>query len=429
MSVINDMLRDLDKRQAPEVGGSRTIPQESLIGPQSSVYPKIILLLIGLLLLVLGYFLVLNKQSSKVIETEVLSSQETHQLVHNDNLLVKSELTEPKEQTQQISESIAVQEKPDDSQTQAFKESLLQDQVVEKPNKSAPEAHPLSSLPKSEVKLTEVTAKTSPQERQKLEIAEPVNTKPLNNHERSQTKVGVSSESVTLQKKSNVDSKVSGEYPVVSSEIEEAKPELLKKVANTSGVKLSPVALDQQMAERAVSLISQHKEVQAYRELYAFIGEHEEDMESRTVLATYLLQENRLAEVGDVLLNAPLNKSPKLRQLKARWYAQQGEHKLALYTLNSDLPEVALYPDYYVLLAAYYQRYGSAQEAKNTYSVLVQHDETIADWWAGLGLASDRNNEKEKASYAYRQALELKGLSPELLNFVQTRLAQLQVAQ
>ena len=133
--------------------------------------------------------------------------------------------------------------------------------------------------------------------------------------------------------------------------------------------------------------------------------------------------------MGDVLLNAPLNKSPKLRQIKARWYAQQGEHKLALYTLNSDLPNVAIYPDYYVLLAAYYQRYGSAQDAKNTYSVLVQHDETIADWWAGLGLASDRNNEKEKASYAYRQALELKGLSPELLNFVQTRLAQLQVAQ
>ena len=190
-------------------------------------------------------------------------------------------------------------------------------------------------------------------------------------------------------------------------------------------VTLSPIALDQEMAERALMLISKRQETQAYRELYSFIGEHEEDMESRTVLATYLLQENRLAEVGDVLLNAPLHKSPKLRQIKARWYAEQGEPKLALYTLNSDLPRIETYPEYYVLLAAYYQRYGTAEEAKETYSMLVDFDETVADWWAGLGLASDRNNEKTKAIFAYQQSLEIKGLSPQLLNFVKPRLKQL----
>ena len=142
-------------------------------------------------------------------------------------------------------------------------------------------------------------------------------------------------------------------------------------------------------------------------------------------MATYLLNENRMAEVGDVLLNAPISASPELRQIKARWYAAQGQHKLAIYTLSSDLPNVEEYPDYYVLLAAYYQRYGSALDASKAYSLLVDYNENVADWWAGLGLAADRSGQPEQAIFAYQQALELSGLSPELLNFVTPRLKQL----
>jgi tetratricopeptide (TPR) repeat protein len=383
MSVINDMLRDLDKRKAPEVGGSQTIPQESLIGPQASAYPKIIFMVFILLFLaLLTYFFIAGKKPDTSVlplsvEDVVLDSKHsamrplTEQSVSEEEIqtLNKKQKNEPQKTHKQKAES---QENKPEKVTRDVAQVITKKQTIS----------PLQEVSKIDSKRPQKTTE------------------------------------------GNV------EAAVIETKAEEAlkvKESVATQEPKNIGVKLSPVALDQQMAEKALSLMSQYKEAEAYRELYAFIGEHDEDMESRTVLATYLLKENRMAEVGDILLNAPINKSPKLRQIKARWYAQQGKHNLALYTLSSDLPDVATYPEYYVLLAAYYQRYGTAKEAKAAYSTLVDYNETVADWWAGLGLAADRNNEKEKAYYAYQQALELPGLSPELLKFVRPRLIELQV--
>lgn len=385
MSVINDMLRDLDKRKAPEAGGNQNSPQESLIGPQASAYPKIILIMLMLLLVILlaYFFLVENKLD--------IPLQAEHEIVKD---LASEEALSGKQASSEAITNIEGQKKAPISEQKA-EPQIIQPQRVQKQEA------------KAELALRDT--------------AEPITRKQTTSSEKQAPKKSLLSETKAIQNKPIDNVKVQEKLKV--------KELVVSQEPQSMGVTLSPVALDQKMAERALLLMSQYKDLEAYRELYAFIGEHDEDMESRTVLASYLLNENRMAEVGDVLLNAPLNKSPKLRQIKARWYVQQGKHNLALYTLSADLPDVENYPEYYVLLAAYYQRYGSPKEAKKTYSVLVDYDETVADWWAGLGLASDRNDEKEQALYAYQQALELPGLSPELLKFVKPRLMQLQAAQ
>jgi tetratricopeptide (TPR) repeat protein len=378
MSVINDMLRDLDKRKAPEAGGSQTTPKESLIGPQTSVYPKVIIILLTILLVaLLVYFFLAANKFDVPLQPDLVKD-----LVADNKLSVKQPLIE------------------------------------------------LVASDGEEINTPIRNHKIEPQKIQKQEVQAETITRDIAEHKAS--KPIVPSVKVTPKISLLSESKVIKIKPTDKVKVQETlkvKELVVSQEPKSMGVKLSPVALDQQMAEKALLLMSQYKDLEAYRELYAFIGQHDEDMESRTVLASYLLNENRMAEVGDVLLNAPLHKSPKLRQIKARWYVQQGKHNLALYTLSADLPAVENYPEYYVLLAAYYQRYGTAKEAKASYSVLVDYDETVADWWAGLGLASDRNNEKAKALYAYQQALELPGLSPELLNFVKPRLNQLQAAQ
>tara|TARA_R110002167_G_scaffold335622_1_gene542979 strand:+ start:2668 stop:3828 length:1161 start_codon:yes stop_codon:yes gene_type:complete len=382
MSMINDMLRDLDKRKAPELGGGQIAPQESLIGPQASAYPKVVLIVFILLLIgFLAYF-----------------------------FLFENTLDIPPQTEYEVVNGLAFDFVTSDKQPESVTGDVEQVKITSIDSKVEPQIRQKQAVQKQAIQV----------ERIEREITEPTPIKLVDSSEKVIPKISAPVESDVKKKKVNAIKEVN---------VQEVQTLTISQEPKSMGVKLSPVALDQQMAEKALLLMSQYKQLEAYRELYDFIGEHDEDMESRTVLASYLLNENRMAEVGDILLNAPLNKSPKLRQIKARWYVQQGKHNLALYTLSADLPDVANYPEYYVLLAAYYQRYGTAKEAKKTYSVLVDYDETVADWWAGLGLAADRNNEKEKALYAYQQALELSGLSPELLTFVKPRLKQLQVAQ
>lgn len=415
MSVINDMLRDLDKRQAPEVSAGQTSHQDSLIEPQSSPVKKIIIIVVLVLsILFLAGFLFLNKEPAS-LEPIVTNEDAKHSIAQSNNVNVQQEALK------EISQDIA--------QKDRTLNNIDLERPIEKLQKNSNKGDELAVL--SNLNLEEPTVL----ELKEVEPASSEIIKEQRNKNQIQQEKPADSQEIKANSKSVVASKaviaktVTAKTATTKTEktkpqkavLQEQKayPEIKEK---TMHVTLSPVALDQQMAERALMLISKMKDTEAYRELYTFIGEHEEDMESRTVLANYLLQENRIIELGDVLLNAPLSKSPKLRQIKARWFAEQGKYKLALYTLNSDLPRIETNSEYYVLLAAYYQRYGTAAEAKETYSRLVDYDETVADWWAGLGLASDRNNEKNKAIYAYQQSLELKGLSPELLNFVKPRL-------
>ena len=395
MSVINDMLKDLDKRQAPEVGAGQSLQQESLIEPQTASVKKLVLIVLVILSLLLAAYFLFWKENNLFPEQEVTLGDTISSKPSGEQ--IKTIDTSPVSSNEPSKEPVS--DKP-------------VHKTVQVPSKNIEES---SSQPLEEIQQISLGIKPEP-------LKESVTSKSSSTDDVKKKQA----ESDPL-----VINKTLRKTAISKTEITKSKNIILEadnlstKDKAVMQVRLSPIALDQQMAERAQLMISQRQEIQAYRELYAFIGEHEEDMQSRTVLASYLLQENRMAEVGDILLNAPLERSPKLRQIKARWYAQKGEYNLALYTLNSDLPQIETYPEYYVLLAAYYQRYGSAAEAKQAYSSLVDYDETVADWWAGLGLASDRNNEKAKAIYAYQQALEIKGLSPELFNFVKPRLKQL----
>ena len=412
MSVINDMLKDLDKRKAPELGGTQGAHQESLIEAQTFPFKKIALMIVvALSILLATYFFILQDANTSL--EQVVKPAKPAQTFEEAGKISQAKVAITANSQEAVSSSKAlkyrVEEKPTNSSATVLAkgEKVVVQPLNQEPETTAPELTKIERVA-SEIKQEPLKVLVVPAKPSVLQSPQ------------TETKLVAASQAVTSKAQK------------ISLKPESLKPESFEQKIEPQQamqVTLSPIALDQQMAERALMLMSKRQAPEAYRELYAFIGEHEEDMESRAVLASYLLQENRLAEVGDVLLNAPLHKSPTLRQIKARWYVERGEPKFALYTLSSDLPDVAVYPDYYVLLAAYYQRYGTAQEAKKTYSLLVDYDETMADWWAGLALAADRNNEKEKAFYAYQQALDLRGLSPELLNFVRPRLKQLQAAQ
>ena len=91
MSVINDMLRDLDKRQAPEVSAGQTAHQDSLIESQSSPAKKIVIIVLLILsILFLAGFLFLNKEPAS-LEQKVTVENPKHSMAQSNRVKVQQE--------------------------------------------------------------------------------------------------------------------------------------------------------------------------------------------------------------------------------------------------------------------------------------------------------------------------------------------------
>ena len=147
--------------------------------------------------------------------------------------------------------------------------------------------------------------------------------------------------------------------------------------------------------------------------------------ESRENLANLLAAAGRRAEAQS-LYAAGLEIDPAhspFRRGYARLLAERGELLVARDLLQQGpVPAVTVDPDYHALLAALSQRLGDYAAAAASYSLLVQHEPRSGVGWLGLGLALESDGRAPEAVQAYRQALASGTLGPELLSYVRGRL-------
>ena len=78
------------------------------------------------------------------------------------------------------------------------------------------------------------------------------------------------------------------------------------------------------------------------------------------------------------------------------------------------------------LLAAYYQKSEEFESAQKLYRSLVQRDESNSRYWLGLAVSSDSLSDSETARKAYLTSRSLGGHSVKILTFINTRLNELQ---
>lgn len=146
---------------------------------------------------------------------------------------------------------------------------------------------------------------------------------------------------------------------------------------------------------------------------------------SRVTLVSGLLGGQRYQEVLTLLPASATTDSPKLRMLRARALMATSGPRSALALLKKDVPTLADWPDYYAMLATIYQQLGQSGNAATVWGKLLQLDNGRADWWAGLGIALDSEKRVVDAREAYRQALMLSDLNPPLRQYVAQRLSAL----
>lgn len=116
---------------------------------------------------------------------------------------------------------------------------------------------------------------------------------------------------------------------------------------------------------------------------------------------------------------------PGLAMTLARLQLEKVELSPAIETLERTLPYAADKPDYQAFLAALLQRDERHKQAVEQYMIALQRAPQNGVWWMGLGISLQAEGRIPEARESFKRAKATNSLSPELLAFVESRLGQL----
>ncbi len=138
--------------------------------------------------------------------------------------------------------------------------------------------------------------------------------------------------------------------------------------------------------------------------------------------------EQRLQEGLKVDAGIDANR-PGLTMMLARLQVERGDAHAGLETLQRGLPDVqenaAEHADYQAFLAALLQREGQHGEAIGHYLQALRKTPQAGKWLLGIGISLQAENRMQDAQDAFARAKASNTLSPELLAFVEQRLKQI----
>lgn len=117
---------------------------------------------------------------------------------------------------------------------------------------------------------------------------------------------------------------------------------------------------------------------------------------------------------------------PGLAMILARLELEKGELQPAIETLERSLPYAVDRADYQAFLAALLQRAERHKEAVEHYFIALQKAPQNGVWWMGVAISLQADRRKPEAIEAFKRAKSTNSLSPELVDFVNAQLAQLQ---
>ena len=114
------------------------------------------------------------------------------------------------------------------------------------------------------------------------------------------------------------------------------------------------------------------------------------------------------------------------RQYRARLMIKDGDLEGAKTLLSELQPPIVEAPDYYAALALIAQRQKDFSRSADYYQRLLQVDSSRADWWFGYAVARQQLGDRSSALSAYQQAVNRPGLTNSLRDFALEQIKGLQ---
>jgi MSHA biogenesis protein MshN len=227
--------------------------------------------------------------------------------------------------------------------------------------------------------------------------------------------------------------KASFSKPEASLPVKSATPQIELKSAQPAEpqIKLVKEATLHQQAEgeyrQATVLQQQGRTAEAVTMLEQALKFDAQHGAARQSLISLLLESKRYDEAIRYLQQglAQDQNQTGLAMILARLQVEKSNLPAAVETLQRSLPYASERADYLAFLAALLQRETRHKEAIDLYQKALKKNPQNPVWWMGLGISLQADARRPEALEAYQRARSVTGLSPELLAFVEQKIAQL----
>lgn len=153
-----------------------------------------------------------------------------------------------------------------------------------------------------------------------------------------------------------------------------------------------------------------------------------DDRDGRFELIKVLLQQRNAEQALQVADSGHQQQpdEPLWLILKARLLAETDQLAEALYALEVDpAPAVSQSPEFYALKAALLQKATRYQDALPIYQLLCGAFPQQPQWWFGRAVTADQVGDQQQARDSFRQALALPGLEAQLQQYATQQLQRL----
>lgn len=201
------------------------------------------------------------------------------------------------------------------------------------------------------------------------------------------------------------------------------KPGVLKiETVNLSEAELATLA-----ERKATTAMAKGQLRDAQDNYYQVLAHDPYNQGAREQLAGLLYGEGRLTEARQ-LLEEGIRLDPHqadFRLLLARLAISEGQQQQALGWLSGYQPDLASNMDYYATWAGLTQELGQNADAAALYVKLLRQQPDQGRWWLGLGVAEDGQGHSQRALDAYRNALLHGNLGEASTNWLEQRIGQL----
>ena len=178
---------------------------------------------------------------------------------------------------------------------------------------------------------------------------------------------------------------------------------------------------------RAVSLVNQGRVSEGMDALRGALQIDPSHEPARQTLVALLVEQRRLEDSVTVLQEG-LNLRPSnsdFAMLLARILVDRQDVSGSLAVLQKYAPTAGTKADYHGFAAALHQRLGQHREAIEEYQTALRLSPQSGVWWVGLGISQEAAERRKDALDSFRRA-RASGLNGELLAYVDQRLRQLQ---
>lgn len=196
---------------------------------------------------------------------------------------------------------------------------------------------------------------------------------------------------------------------------------------NGLGKQISPEQKSGNAYRQALTNLQQGRVAEAQSSLMQALEANPANQEARQTLAGLLLDNNRNDEAS-ALLAAGLAISPEQTNFRialARLQVELGDKSGALNTLQQGLAYANDNADYQSFLATLLQRANRHDEAISHYNKALSINSGAANSLVGLGISLQATGKLENAQEAFTRAQSVASLSPELSQFIDQQLKQI----